>query len=114
MDLRPEHPDELQLRIIRSQLYIESSHVIRRAVPPFFRTTSHIVRIANDGCLTVLRASGTIEVEAVQPRARAVQHLARVLLVPRLRGVRVVQVEVGGDAVGGNVSVTESEREGAG
>ena len=98
MDLRPEHPDELQLRIIRSQLYIEPSHIIRRAIPPLFRTTGHVVRIANDGCLAVLRASGTIEVEAVQPGACAVEHFAGMSLVFGFGCVGIVEVEIRRDA----------------
>lgn len=76
---------------------VEPRDVVRGALPPEFRVARDVVRVADDGCLPVLRAHRSIEVEAIQPRSRPVQHLARVLLVVGLDRVRMVEIEVGGD-----------------
>lgn len=97
MDLRPELTHQLQLRIVCGQLDVEPFHVIRRAVPPLVRMTGDVIGVADNGCFAVLRTGRAIEVEAVQPGASAVEHLAGMPLVFRLCGVGIVEIQVRGD-----------------
>lgn len=48
----------------------------------------HVVRVADNGRLAVLRARRAVEVEAVEPHSGAVEHLTRMVLVEGLGGIR--------------------------
>lgn len=83
-----ERCHDLELRVVRADLDVEVLHVVRRALPPVLRMIRHVVRVADNGRLAVLRARRAVEVEAVEPHSGAVEHLTRMVLVEGLGGIR--------------------------
>lgn len=61
------------------------AQVIRRAAPPVLRMVRGVVSRVYDGWFAVLGSSGTVEIEAVDPDTRPIQHLASVVLIARFR-----------------------------
>lgn len=92
---RHERGHHLELAVIRADVDVKVLHVVRAAAPPVPAVVGHVVAVGDRRRLAVLRASRAVEVEAVEPYTRAVEHLARVRLVDGLRCVGPVQVQVG-------------------
>ena len=91
VNLQVERCQDAQIRIVSREVDVEPAHAIRRVVPPRVEPVRGVVEVVDDRRLAVLRARRAVEVGEFNH--------ACVLLVPQLRGVGVVQVEVGGDAV---------------
>lgn len=88
VDFCDERCHDLELRVVRADLDVEVLHVVRRALPPVLRMVRHVVRVADDGRLAVLRARRAVEVETVEPHSGAVEHLARMVLIEGLGSIR--------------------------
>ena len=62
--------------------------VVSRGAPPAFRMIRCIIVWTDDGWFTVLGTSGPVKVKAVEPDARAVEHLTGVIFVALFCGYR--------------------------
>lgn len=87
-----------QILVIARDMDVEVSQVRLAAVVPSPAMRRDVVLVADRRRLPDPRRRRAVEVEAVQPDARPVRELARVLRVTRLRLDRVVQVDVRRDA----------------
>ena len=88
----------LQLCIVPAQVNVDIWDVVWGALVPEFRVARDIVGVADDGRLAVLGCHRPVNIEAIQPQARSVEHLACVLSVLRLDSMRMMQIDVCGDA----------------
>jgi hypothetical protein len=87
-----------ELRIVRADMNVKIIQVQRRRFPPVLRVVRSIVVVADDRGLAILRSSGPVEVEAVEPYTCAVEHLSCMVLVFRFGGNREVEIEIGGNS----------------
>lgn len=83
-----------QLSCVSAKLNVEVYHVVLRAMPPIGRVIGEIVCVIDDWPFTVLRAGGSVEIEAIQPNAIAVKHFASMLLIDWFRRVRQIEVQI--------------------
>lgn len=92
VNLGPKFGHYLQLRIVRANLDVEVLHIVWGALPPVLGVVGHVVIVADNGGLSILRSSGAIKVEAVEPNTRSVQHFPGMVFAQRFRGVRQMEV----------------------
>ena len=100
VNLPPELREYRQVRVVRCRMNIEVLHVVRRAVPPLIAAVRGVVRVADDRRFAVLGTRRAVEVETVEPRASAVEHLACVRLVLWLGGGGAMEVQIHRNAAG--------------
>ncbi len=98
MYLPPKVAHHAQVLVISRNMNIKVPEVRLAAVVPVLAVRRDVVLPADRRHLPDPRRRRTVEVEAVQPDARPVRELARVLRVARFRLAWVVQVDVGRDA----------------
>ena len=104
VNLGNEVRHDLELRVVRANVDVEILHVVWRSLPPILRMVEDIVLRTDNRRLAILRPSRAVKVQAVHPNTSPIEHLACVVLVERLRGVRKVQIEVSGRAVTRRIS----------
>jgi hypothetical protein len=94
VNLRSESRHDPQVGIVGTNMDVEVLHIVRGALPPRLRVACNIIRVIDDGCFAVLRAHRPIQVEAVEPQTRTIQHLSSMVFVLGLSSVWVVQIQV--------------------
>ena len=92
---RKKFTHDVKLRIVCTDVDIEIFHVVGRTPPPVLRIVGHEIRGSNDRRFAILGSGRSIEVEAVQPDPRSIQHLPGMVFIQRLGRVWKMEIYVG-------------------
>lgn len=88
---------DAQFRLVAAVMNVKALQIVWRALPPIIGVIRDVIPVTDDRALPVLDAGRAVEIVAIKPGPRSVEHFARPQLVlPGSSRDRMMKFQIGG------------------